>query len=333
MPSLPIPVFGALVLAWLALRMALRDDRRLLAGFLALCAAQSLGIALVGAYGVAVLRPALPVTATMIPPLAWITFRAGLFQLPPPRSALPHVAAPLFALFCRLFAPVTVDTVVSLTFAGYGAAILWQVSQAKDLPLARFEADRLPALMWRSLGWALIASAASDMLIAIAYATGHPDWAGMVLGVGSTATLLALGVLSAMPSASGDDDAVPEDIAPEIAPETEAEDGAIVARLDAFLARERPHLDPGLTLARLARRLHMPEKRLSAAINRATGGNLSRHINGWRIRHACSLIEAGRSVTEAMLDSGFNTKSNFNREFHRVTGTSPSLWRTMSKPQ
>jgi AraC-like DNA-binding protein len=33
------------------------------------------------------------------------------------------------------------------------------------------------------------------------------------------------------------------------------------------------------------------------------------------------------SVTTAMLDSGFNTKSNFNREFLRVTGASPSKWR------
>jgi AraC-like DNA-binding protein len=32
-------------------------------------------------------------------------------------------------------------------------------------------------------------------------------------------------------------------------------------------------------------------------------------------------------VTTIMLDAGFQTKSNFNREFRRVTGTSPSLWR------
>ena len=31
-------------------------------------------------------------------------------------------------------------------------------------------------------------------------------------------------------------------------------------------------------------------------------------------------------MTEAMLASGFNTKSNFNREFLRVKGESPSKW-------
>jgi AraC-like DNA-binding protein len=97
------------------------------------------------------------------------------------------------------------------------------------------------------------------------------------------------------------------------------------------LATDRPYLDPGLTLVRLARRLHLPEKRLSAAVNRATGGNVSRHINGWRVRHACDLLDQGRSVTEAMLSSGFNTKSNFNREFSRVTAMTPSAWGTRSR--
>lgn len=89
---------------------------------------------------------------------------------------------------------------------------------------------------------------------------------------------------------------------------------------------ERPWLDPDLTLARLARRLHVPVKQLSGAINRATGDNVSRHINAYRIRHACAVLESGQSVTEAMLASGFNTKSNFNREFRRVTGTVPSAY-------
>lgn len=100
-------------------------------------------------------------------------------------------------------------------------------------------------------------------------------------------------------------------------------DAAMVARLDAFLRRDRAYLDPDLSLQRLARRLHLPEKRLSMAVNRATGGNVSRHINGWRIDHACALIGEGQGITEAMLASGFNTKSNFNREFLRIKGAKP----------
>ena len=67
-------------------------------------------------------------------------------------------------------------------------------------------------------------------------------------------------------------------------------------------------------------------KQLSATINRATGGNVSRYVNGFRIRHACERLKAGDNVTSAMLNSGFNTKSNFNREFLRTTGYSPRVW-------
>lgn len=94
----------------------------------------------------------------------------------------------------------------------------------------------------------------------------------------------------------------------------------MVSRLGVLLVREAVHLDPKLTLSRLARRLHLPEKRLTAAVNRATGTNVSRYINAWCIRHACKRIEVGSSLTEAMLDSAFNTKSNFNREFSRTSG-------------
>lgn len=333
MPTLPISAFGAIVLAYLSLRAALAGGRRLLALFLMAVAVQSLGMALVGGYGIDGLRPVLPVTAAAIPPLAWITFRAALFRPPTAADCFPHVAAPSFALFCRLFAPATIDAVVAAIFVLYGCAILWRLHRADDLPLARLEAAGLPALVWRGLGWSLIASALCDVLIALAYMTGRGDWAGPLIGVFSTLTLLAIGLLGATNSATGDadeDEGASEATA--VPAETGAEDADILTRLDALLARDRPHLDPGLTLTRLSRRLRLPEKRLSAAVNRATGGNVSRHINGWRIRHACNLIEAGSPITTAMLESGFNTKSNFNREFLRVTGVAPSKWHVRDRP-
>lgn len=324
MLMLPIPAFAGLVLGWLALRAAF-ERRWLLALFLTACALQSAGIALAAGYGVQGLRVVLPVTAVLIPPLAWITFRSGLIG----RMALPdaamHLAGPALVLLCRAFASQIVDLAVAGVFIGYGSAILIRLHRADDLPLARLEAGSLPALIWRGLGWALIASGLSDLLISAAWMTGRSDLAGLIISLGSSLSLLALGMLSVLPAAGGEESV--DTPAPRPEPPAE-EDNDIAARLDALLERERLHLDPNLTLARLARRLRLPEKRLSAAINRATGGNVSRHINGWRIRHACRLIEGGASVTQAMLDSGFNTKSNFNREFARVTGTTPSRWQT-----
>ncbi|SFR13101.1 AraC-type DNA-binding protein [Poseidonocella sedimentorum] len=326
---LPLPAFVALVLGYLAIRTLLSEGRPLLVAFLMTCALQSLLVTAVVGYQTAWLRPALPVVATVIPPLAWITFQGALVSRLPVRAMALHGAAPAFTLFCRIFAPETTDVVVLLVFAGYGVAILIRLHGTADMPLARLEAGRVPAAIWQVLGWALIASAISDVLIAVAFASGHAGWAGWLITISSSLILLALGMLSGSPAASGPQEEEDEDDQPAAAPipQTSQEDVDILARLEAFLSREPLHLEPNLTLTRLARRLHLPEKRLSAAVNRTTGANVSRYINGWRIRHACGLIENGQSVTEAMLDSGFNTKSNFNREFLRETGVAPSTWR------
>ena len=74
----------------------------------------------------------------------------------------------------------------------------------------------------------------------------------------------------------------------------------------------------------------MPVKALSVAVNRCSGDNVSRYVNSHRVGAACSALRQGVSVTEAMLAAGFATKSNFNREFLRVTGQSPSDWQTTS---
>ena len=99
-------------------------------------------------------------------------------------------------------------------------------------------------------------------------------------------------------------------------------------RLDALMTAAEPHRDPDLTLARLARRLGVPAKQLSTAVNRGTGENVSRYVNAARVRAAQDALRAGEGVTEAMLAAGFATKSNFNREFRRVAGSTPSEWRS-----
>ncbi|MEQ8482071.1 MAG: AraC family transcriptional regulator [Hoeflea sp.] len=323
----PVPVFVALVIGYLALRTFLAGGRPLLLALLCLCAAQSLMVALVVFYSVEVLRPALPVTATLVPPLAWVTFRDALLAHQRIRDDWLHLSAPAFTLFCTIFAPLTLDIVVPGIFLAYGVSLLLFIRRAPAMPLARLEAGDYPALIWKALAWALIGSAASDVLIALTYLSGRADWALVLISVSSSLALLFVGLLSVSPDASGpSDDPVesPQDPAPD---KHAAEYPAIVGKLNALLEQQGAHLDPDLTLSRLGRRLHVPEKRLSAAVNRVTGENVSRYVNRWRIRHASKLIATGTPITEAMLSSGFNTKSNFNREFQRVTGVSPSQWR------
>ena len=166
MLMLPVPAVAALILGYLALRLLVTGGRGLLVVFLAACAAQSFGVALALGYGVREVQAVLPITAACLPPLAWISFRASLFAAVAWRAALPHLAAPLFCLFCQVFAPQTLDTVLALSFLIYGAAILASLRRAEDLPLARLAAGGVPALIWRALGWMLMTSASGDVLIA-----------------------------------------------------------------------------------------------------------------------------------------------------------------------
>ena len=83
-----------------------------------------------------------------------------------------------------------------------------------------------------------------------------------------------------------------------------------------------------MTLARLSRRLGYPARDISNAINRCTGENFSRFINGFRIEHASKLLkETDLPITEIMLEAGFVSKSSFNTEFKRIVGQTPSQFR------
>lgn len=323
-PTLPLPVIGAGVLLWLLARLWRQGGRGWFVGLLALCAAQSLLIALIHHYGLTALARLQPLSAMLIPPLGWAALLSGAIR-PVARRDLLHLVPPLAMGWALMQGGWAIDALLIVSFTGYGAAILWTLRRGSDaLPLSRLQGGERAATIWRLIGAGLILSALGEGLIGAAFALGRPDVVGWVIGGYSAGLLLALGVLSLSRDLTAPPDA-PE--APPPDPERDADDAALVERLRALLARQPLHRDPDLTLARLARRLGVPAKPLSAAINRHTGENVSRLINRLRIDEACGHLRGGSSVTEAMLQAGFNTKSTFNREFRRITGQAPSTWR------
>jgi len=93
----------------------------------------------------------------------------------------------------------------------------------------------------------------------------------------------------------------------------------------AFLTRQN-YSD--LNLKKLARKVGVPTREVSRAINQHAEINVSQWINSARVDAACeALVDTEVSVTQAMMDAGFLTKSNFNREFRRLKGCSPTQWR------
>lgn len=326
MPVLPVPMMIVLLLAaFLVQRMVRGGTHVSLLLLIAVCAVQSAVIALVQYYGVAPLRPLQPVLATVIPPVAWFAFTWAAGGQVSRWPMLWHAAGPLLAIAALVFRPELLDLLIPLSFAGYGLVMLLRLRDGEDaLPHSRLENGSRALAAWRIVALALVASAACDVLIAYGLARGMTGFVVWLPSVVSSLSLLALGALSLSHAIESrregeNAEAVPSD-------EEIARDKTILAQLDEHVARHKPYLDPDLTLARLARRLVLPAKQLSAAINRGRNENVSRYINRLRIEEACRILAEGKSVTTAMLDSGFNTKSNFNREFLRVKHKSPSQW-------
>jgi AraC-like DNA-binding protein len=105
-----------------------------------------------------------------------------------------------------------------------------------------------------------------------------------------------------------------------------------LARLDAHMAANRPHLSPDLTIARLAAELGWPSRRLSNVLNRAAGRTFNDYVNAWRVAEAQRMMAdpayEGAKLIAIQLDAGFASKSVFNAAFRREKGLAPGPYRS-----
>ncbi len=331
MPVLPVPMIISLLLfGFFIRRLATRESHITILALIAACATQSAIIAFVQYYGVSAIRPLQPILAMTIAPIAWFAFRNAAGGDMRVSNLLWHAMSPVLAIVLLFLNPYLLDVLIPLSFAGYGVAILSHLWRGEDTLLhSRLESGSRALLAWRILGVSLIASAFCDILIAYGMAQGVRSYVLWVPSLVSSLSLLSLGILSLSNAVESRRELETEAISEEDA----SRDQAIINSLDQYLEQQKPYLDPDLTLARLARKLVMPAKQLSAAINRSKTENVSRYINRHRIEHACGLMRQGMSVTTAMYESGFNTKSNFNREFLAIKKSSPSKWQALVKKQ
>lgn len=263
------------------------------------------------------MRMVQPLVASLIPAAAWIAYRGRAF-----RADFLNALGPLTATAALLVAPQFLDVILPGLFAIYGGLILLSVKEGADAhhdaPLASSD---LTARIWIIIGAALIASAFSDVLIVATEVAGYSEIRPWIISVFSAGNLLIIGALCLSPHLQTVVDDEPDE-----APISQVTDPKIWGRVQTFMETQKPYLDPDLTLSRLSRKLGVPAKSLSATINLATGENVSRFINKARIAAAQKAMLDGESVTNAMLTRGFNTKSNFNREFLRIVGMNPSVW-------
>lgn len=102
-------------------------------------------------------------------------------------------------------------------------------------------------------------------------------------------------------------------------------------RLLQLMKEEKPYLNMELTQAKLAAELNVPSHHLSEVLNSGFNQNFYDFVNGYRVLEAQKLIQdkayKDAKILAIAFDSGFKSKTSFNRVFKNLTGSTPSEFR------
>lgn len=122
----------------------------------------------------------------------------------------------------------------------------------------------------------------------------------------------------------------------------EADDSALLSRLDDDMRTERLYRQDGLTITTVAARLGVPEYRLRRAINQGLGArNFNAYLNGFRLGEARDALADPEQrevpILTIALDAGFGSLAPFNRAFRDSECCTPTEYRAralveLSKP-
>ena len=332
MISLPLPILnaasilGAVLIAW---RVDLRNRtaRNILRALFGVIVTISLVVGLRFGYGLEAVRFLQPVLALFLGPLAYMFFRPSDNRLL--RIGIAHaVLIPVLIInLLRLHdAWVMLDLLISLSYIFYACLIIVLWRRGPDA-LTQCRLQQIANMRVWMIVVAVILTILSivDGGIAFAFwywgaaiATLGVSWAA-VFGVGLTMGLIVVGV-----RLRGQSD--------KIAPKVSEVSLSLEPQVNAFLRENHRFADPNLTLDKLAKRIHIPARKISMAINHASGMNVSQYINQMRLEYAAEmLLKSDDPVAHISEKSGFLTRSNFYCEFQRVYGTTPAAYRDQAR--
>jgi AraC-like DNA-binding protein len=102
------------------------------------------------------------------------------------------------------------------------------------------------------------------------------------------------------------------------------------AELEKTILEDELYLEPDLTMSDLSDETGLPVHHISQTINRHFESNFYTFINTYRISHAKDLLEKNttQQILEIALESGFGSKSQFNRIFKNIVGKTPGEYRS-----
>ncbi|WPC76973.1 helix-turn-helix domain-containing protein [Vibrio porteresiae] len=349
MLAIPVPFVVSLLLLLLAVTLYVRlpQQAKAACAFLLLCSLTTATVGLRWTLDWSWLRFLQPVLAATIPAAAWSCFFIkrsnwrkvfSLHWLGPSVVVLALLAQPIWS------APL--DEWITLLYVAYGIALIRRSREDwENIALGEWEDARKAALV---AGAMLLFSALIDSAMSIDFAFRAGKEALYILTIGHLIMLplLSLAVVMVGISTPVEEEEAEEsliqpthgltsisELPVKAEPLLSAERALEITQLlDQLMLEKKLYLDPELTLNKLSRKLVIPAKQISTAVNLVHQRNISKLINEYRIEHAKQALRScSDTITQIMLSSGFQTKSNFNREFSRITGTTPSDYREQTQ--
>lgn len=97
------------------------------------------------------------------------------------------------------------------------------------------------------------------------------------------------------------------------------------------IVNQKLYLNQSLNVEQFSSKIGVPYRDVSFAINKAFGTNFFEFVNSYRIEESKRYLSDEKykdmTIMDILLESGFNSKSAFQRFFKRLTGTSPTEFR------
>lgn len=336
MPSIPLPFVISLLLCLIFVRMIRERERKvgLFPLLVATFATQAVVSGLNWNVGWHPARFIQPIIAAVIPALSFAAFdQLRHNRLQRPSEMLPHLVPACLVATLVAFWRAPLDIALFSIYLGYGFALLWVAQKGPDaLSAVRITDEWTAQKALIAIAVMLVATAFIDAVVSLDFFLGDGEQARMILAGASVLWLAVAGYAATIADNTRPDSAEKtnaEDLTSSSIPSPGIEDDEVIAsRVDALMLERHLYRDPDLTLERLARRAGIPGRQISNALNRVHRRNISQIVNEYRVSDAKRrLLTTHDTVTEIMLESGFGTKSNFNREFLRIAGMSPSSYR------
>lgn len=345
MLAIPLPFVAALLLFITAVSLRYRypQTSQKPFWFIMLCALMITVVGLRWTVDIALFRFLQPTLGASVPVTAWLCF-AGAHRSKPNTHL--HWLGPVAVLVGSFFHEHLwgggIDILLISLYLGYGCLLL---KSSFNFPeQVRLSDVSNVLLAERVAGFALLFSALvdgiisydilllnaqhTDLILSISYLVFIPAIVGAVIVVSTSTSPIQkqnqqqseLPTLNSLPDEA-------DALTPKVSEDKDVTQ--IVAKFDALMREQQVFKDPDLSLNRLARKLGIPARKISSAVNQTHNENISKVINAYRIEYAKTLLkQSDDTITDIFLKSGFQTKSNFNREFSRITGQTPSEFRS-----